>query len=52
MADWRAGDQLVVAPSGYDPGESEVQTIASISAGTCDSTITLTTASYSPRDRV
>ena len=37
IADWRAGDEVVVAPSGYDPTQSEVRTIANINGGTMTS---------------
>lgn len=30
---WRAGDQIVIAPSGYDPSQSEIRTITSIDGG-------------------
>lgn len=30
ISSWRPGDQIVVAPSEYDPMESELKTIASI----------------------
>ena len=31
---WRAGDRVVIAPSGWDPEEAEIHTIASINGGT------------------
>ncbi len=34
VADRRAGDDVVIAPSGYDPSHSEIRTIDSISQGT------------------
>ena len=34
VSGWMPGDQVVIAPSGYDPMESEVRTIGSISGGT------------------
>ncbi len=30
---WNAGDQIVIAPSGYDPMQSEIRTIASVTGG-------------------
>ena len=33
VSDWRVGNQIVIAPSGYDPMQSEIRTIASINGG-------------------
>ncbi len=30
---WSPGDQVAIAPSGYDPMQSEIRTIASIRGG-------------------
>lgn len=36
VSGWSEGDQIVIAPSGYDPTESEIRTIASINDGMPD----------------
>ena len=33
VSGWRVGDQIVIAPSGYDPTENEIRTIANINGG-------------------
>ena len=44
IVDWRTGDQIVVAASGYMGGDSEVVTITSVS----DRTLTVTEAFKHP----
>jgi len=33
LVDWKAGDRLVIAPSGFDPNEAEEVTVTSVSDG-------------------
>ncbi len=33
VSSWNPGDEIVIAPSGYDPMESDIRTIASVDGG-------------------
>ena len=32
---WRPGDRIVIAPSGWNPEEAEIHTITAIAGGIC-----------------